>query len=138
MTWSPRVSEFADAARPTSPPRPARRGRSRSWSCPRPSRFGILVVPTRDDVILQLGGILDREGSAAFDACVKAAVSERPRRLVLELSALVSIDDDGVRCLAQTSRAAADVGVDLVLDSPSPMVLHALECARSGMTFSVR
>ena len=112
--------------------------RSRSWPCPRPAQFSILVVNARRDVLLQLTGELDLESGDAFDECVAAALSEEPRRLVVDLAALSSMDLVGVACFTEALRSARRAGVQLVVDSPNELVLALLEGATVGAGFSIR
>jgi anti-anti-sigma factor len=130
---------FPDRRVEPAPPRFAGpRHRTRSWPCPRPSDFSILVVHARDDVLLQLSGHLDVEGSQAFDDCVAAAVVERPRRLVLDLAGLESMDLVGVGCLTRARERSERDGVQVVLDAPNVAVQSVLEAAKIYDDFSVR
>src|SRR4051794_31782761 len=70
--------------------------RTQSWACPSPSEFAILVMYARDDVHLQLTGELNGDGAEAFTACVATALHKEPRKLVVDLSGLGSIDQCGV------------------------------------------
>ena len=112
--------------------------RTHSWPCPRPSAFAILVMYKRDDVHLQLTGELGPDGIDALDNCVTTALDEHPRQLVLDLSALGSIDRCGVDYLADVRERSAAVGVHLVLDSPGLAVLEAIVGVAGSEEFSIR
>ena len=114
------------------------RGTSRSWPCPHPADFAILVVHTRADVVLQLSGALTYEGSDAFDKCVEWVLADAPRRLVLEASALLALDRSGVASFFKASRRAETASVELVLDSPNELVSTLLEAAGIRDAFVVR
>jgi anti-anti-sigma factor len=96
------------------------------------------LVRARRDVLLHLSGELDRESRDAFDACVASVLAEQPRRLVLDLSGLSSVDLVGVGCFSDAQRSAELAGVQLVLDSPNEMVLAMLDGADAGRAFSIR
>jgi anti-anti-sigma factor len=112
--------------------------RTRSWPCPRPSHFAILVVYALDDVHLQLTGALDSDGVDALGGCVETALAKQPRKLVLDLSALDSVDRCGVHCFAGVLRRSEAVGVHLVLDSPTRAVLEAIASVDGSEAFSIR
>jgi anti-anti-sigma factor len=97
-----------------------------------------MVVYAADDVLLQLTGHLDAEAADAFDDCVTTAIGEQPRRLVLDLSALGSMDLIGSDCLRKASESATGAGVHLVLDSPNESVLRVLESAMLRDGYSIR
>ncbi|HEY3724098.1 MAG TPA: STAS domain-containing protein [Acidimicrobiia bacterium] len=115
-----------------------RRRTSASWQCPRPSRFAILVVHEPHDVVLQLSGELDLGGAEALDACVVAVLSDQPRRLVLELSALTFVDIVGSRCFDESRLRAEAADVQLILDSPSHAVRQVLELRGQLDAFRIR
>lgn len=112
--------------------------RTRSWPCPNRAHFAIVVVHAQRDVLLQLSGELDAGGRDAFDDCAAAAIGERPRRLVLDLSAVEGIDLVGAGCFARAARRAAAAAVHLVLESPSQQVLNLLDNAGLAGSFSIR
>ncbi len=115
-----------------------RRRRSRSWPCPHPSTFAILVVHELHDITLQLSGTLDAGNRSGLVECAESAVAEQPRRLVLELSALDEIDADGVSGLFQACESARAAGVDALFDSPSAAVREVLLAAMPGGDFPIR
>ncbi len=99
---------------------------TRSWPCPRPARFAILVVHARDDVILQLGGTLDLEAADAFCECVEAMVAEKPRRLVFEMSGLDPIDLVAVACFRTAADSIEQAGIRAFMQSPDGETVRAL------------
>ena len=112
--------------------------RTHSWPCPRPSAFAILVMYKRDDVHLQLTGELGSDGVDALDDCVATTLEEHPRQLVLDLSALGSIDRCGVDYLDHLRQRSEALGVHLVLDSPGLAVLEAIVGVAGSEEFSIR
>jgi anti-anti-sigma factor len=112
--------------------------RTQSWSCPRPSKFAILVMYAGDDVHLLITGDLDSEGVDALDECAGTALAKHPRQLVLDLSGLGSIDRCGIDCFAELRERSDAVGVRLVLDSPNPAVLETIAGADGSRAFSIR
>ncbi|MGZ8764010.1 MAG: STAS domain-containing protein, partial [Acidimicrobiia bacterium] len=115
-----------------------RRSRSTTWSCPSPAEFSLLVVAQHLDVVVQLCGELDLDALASLEECLEVAVSETPRRLVLDLSALAFIDAAGVAVLLGARRIAEAAGVGFVLDSPTPPVRRVLEIAKLDAAFAIR
>ena len=112
--------------------------RTHSWGCPRPSDFAILVMYAQEDIHLQLTGDLDADGVDALGGCVETALAKHPRQLVLDLSALGSIDRCGVDCLADVRQRSDAVGVRLVLDTPNPAVRDAIAGMEGSGHFSIR
>lgn len=112
--------------------------RTHSWRCPRPSHFSIVVMYARDNIHLQLTGELDGEGSDALTDCIEAALMKQPRQLVLDLSALGSIDALGLRCLRDALQWTDAAGVCLVLDSPQPAVLEVIVAVGGREEFTIR
>jgi anti-anti-sigma regulatory factor len=99
----------------------------------------MLVVPIHDDVIVQLSGALDIDAIEAFEACMTRLLADKPRRLILELSALTDIDLAGTAGFDRARLAAHVRGVDLILDSPSDLVLVTLHSRANGKdSFFVR
>jgi len=132
-----------NAAVRTAKARPAprfaeRRRRSLTWRCPHPSQFAILVVYELHDVALHLSGELDIANKDGFDDCVGAALEERPRRLVLELSALEFTDVVGVNCFVDARARAQAVGVDVILDSPNDGLRQLLDVRGVTQDFRIR
>jgi anti-anti-sigma regulatory factor len=94
--------------------------RSRNWPCPSPASFSLLVRYDRRDVVLVLAGDMRRRDTRAFASCVAVVNAERPRRLILDLSALQSFDEPCVAAIAEAGRSCAVAGVELVVLSGAP------------------
>jgi anti-sigma B factor antagonist len=90
------------------------------------------------DVVLHLSGELDLGGIEALESCVERALEDRPRRLVLELSALTFLDVAGSQCCDETRRRAEASGVELILDSPSAFVFRVLGLCGAAEHFRLR
>jgi anti-anti-sigma factor len=127
----------AIATRPRPAPRFANR-RTRTWPCPSPARFSILYMYDLHDIVLQLSGDLDEANTPGFGQCVDAAIAEDPRRLIVEMSALDTVDRPGLDEIVDARDRAARAGVDFILDSPNREILAMLD--RSGVreSFFVR
>jgi anti-anti-sigma factor len=125
----PAATPLRDASHVLAPRFSGRRYRTRGWPCRRPSVFGILVVYARVDVLLQLSGRLDAEGSQSFDECVAAAIAEHPRRIRIDCSSLDAVDPASAGCFVRAHRRAAESHVQLTLDAPNPDVERVLRDA---------
>ena len=115
-----------------------RRRRSRSWPCPHPAEFAILVVHELHDITVQLSGALTRTSVDALHGCITAALADAPRRLVFELSGLERVDDDSLECFLAARDAAGSSGVTVVVDSPNRVVRHLLEAGCGTGAFAMR
>lgn len=123
-------------ATPAAPTR--RRTRSATWRCPNPSEFSLLVVTQHLDIAVQLCGELDLVSIPSLEECLGVAVAEVPRRLVLDLSALVFIDAAGVAALIRSRRRADATAVGMVLDSPIAAVRQVLDLTDLDREFVIR
>jgi anti-anti-sigma factor len=90
------------------------------------------------DIVLQLSGDLDEANTADFGCCADAAISEHPRRLIVEMSALDTIDDNALSSLAGARERAERAGVAFVLDSANATVTTTLERAGIRESFFIR
>ena len=112
------------------------RRRTRSWPCPSPARFSLLVAYHRSDIALHLSGELRAEDLDALDQCVSAALDDAPRQLILDLSSLTDSDDAGIAYIEEARRRAEPAAVQLVIASPDSCVLERL--TRDGHSFVIR
>jgi len=124
------------AATPAAPPH--RRTRAATWRCPNPSEFSLLVVSQHLDIVVQLCGELDLASIPSLEECLGAAAAEAPRRLVLDLSALMFIDAAGVAALVRARRRADAEAVGMVLDSPIAPVRRVLAITDLDREFVIR
>ncbi len=131
-----RMGEGGSESTPATTPH--RRTRSATWRCPNPSEFSLLVVTQHLDIVVQLCGELDLVAIPSLEECLAVAVAEAPRRLVLDLSALVFIDASGVAALVRAARRADDVAVGMVLDSPIESVRRVLDLTEVDREFVIR
>jgi anti-sigma B factor antagonist len=79
-------------------------------------------------VVLTLRGQLDYAGAPDLRAVISAAAvrDPRPPRIVLDLSGVTVIDRVGVGTLVVGNRICAQVGVELALSNPSPLIRQLL------------
>jgi anti-anti-sigma factor len=127
----------ATAARPRPAPRFANR-RTRTWPCPSPARFSILYMYDLHDIVLQLSGDLDEVNTPGFGRCADAAIAEDPRRLIVEMSALDTVDDPGLDAILRARDRATREGVDFILDSPNSGILALLDHSGVRESFFIR
>jgi anti-anti-sigma factor len=90
------------------------------------------------DIVLQLSGELDRDNTVGFGRCADAAIAEQPRRLIVEMSALDTMDETGLRSVAEARDRAIEASVEFVLDSPNPSITSLLDAAGIRESFFIR
>jgi anti-anti-sigma factor len=90
------------------------------------------------DIVLQLSGDLDEVNAPGFGRCADEAISEHPRRLIVEMSALDSLDDRGLSSVVDARDRAAVADVDFILDSPNARVTAMLDGAGVRDSFFIR
>ncbi len=115
-----------------------RRRKCTTWPCPHPSTFSVLVVFDLHDIVLQLSGELDIAGAPHLDQCVRTVLEERPRRLILDVSALEFTDVAGLGCLVRAAREGTRVDSGLVLASPNAMLRRLIDLADVADRFWIR
>jgi anti-anti-sigma factor len=136
-TLRSRSGASATTARARPAPRFAHR-RTRTWPCPSPARFSILYMYDLHDIVLQLSGDLDGVDTPGFGLCADAAIAEEPRRLIVEMSALNTMDDSGLDAIVAARDRAAVAGVDFILDSPNARIITMLDHAGVRESFFIR
>jgi anti-sigma B factor antagonist len=79
-------------------------------------------------VVLALRGQLDYASAPELRAVISAAAirDPRPPRIVLDLSGVTSIDRVGVGTLVVGNRICAQVGIELAVSNPSPLIRQLL------------
>ena len=79
-------------------------------------------------VVLALRGQLDYASAPELRAVISAAAlrDPRPPTIVLDLSGVTSIDRVGVGTLVVGNRICAQVGVELAVSNPSPLIRQLL------------
>ena len=79
-------------------------------------------------VVLALRGQLDYASAPDLRAALSAAAirDPRPPRIVLDLGGVTSIDRVGVGTLVVANRICAQIGVDLAISNPSPLIRQLL------------
>jgi anti-anti-sigma factor len=90
------------------------------------------------DIVLQLSGDLDGVNTPGFGRCADNAIAEHPRRLIVEMSALDTIDDPGLSSVVDARDRAQAAEVDFILDSPNPRITTMLEGAGILEGFFIR
>jgi anti-anti-sigma factor len=90
------------------------------------------------DIVLQLSGDLDAVNTSGFGRCADEAISEHPRRLIVEMSALDTIDDPGLASVVDARDRASHADVDFILDSPNPRISEMLDGAGIRESFFIR
>jgi anti-sigma B factor antagonist len=90
--------------------------------------------PTDLSVVLVLRGGLDWAGSADLRMAISVAADRHPRpsAIVVDLSGVEFIDEIGVGTLVVASRICRQIGIDLAVGSPSPLVRRLLGMERTG------
>lgn len=88
---------------------------------------------TDQSVVLDLQGELDYATAPDLRAAISEAATRHPRpsMIVVDLSQVGFIDDIGVRTLIVGNRVRNQVGIDLAVRYPSPLVRRLLGMARN-------
>jgi anti-anti-sigma factor len=90
------------------------------------------------DIVLQLSGDLDEVNTPGFGRCADSAIAEDPRRLIVEMSALDTLDRPALDALVDARDRAARAGVDFILDSPNGGILSMLDHSGVRESFFIR
>jgi anti-anti-sigma factor len=80
--------------------------------------------PTERSTVLALRGVVDYRSAADLRTAISAAAGRRPApdRIVVDLRRVESIDKAGVGVLVVGSRICRDMGIDLAVRNPSPLL----------------
>jgi anti-anti-sigma factor len=86
---------------------------------------------TSRSTVLVLDGALDCLTAADLRAAISAAVARQPSplRIFIDLHAVTDIDDTGVGTLIVAGRICRDIGIDLALRHPSPLIRQLMGMA---------
>jgi anti-anti-sigma factor len=82
--------------------------------------------PTNKSIVLLLSGTLDHVGAVELRAAISAAVTRQPRAIVVDLAGVKRIDEAGVGTLVVADRICRQIGIDLAVRSPSPLIERLL------------
>jgi anti-sigma B factor antagonist len=82
--------------------------------------------PTNRSIVLALTGALDHAGAVELRAAISAAVTRQPRAIVVDLAGVERIDEAGVGTLVVADRICRQIGIDLAVRSPSPLIERLL------------
>ncbi|MEJ3746990.1 STAS domain-containing protein [Actinomycetes bacterium KLBMP 9797] len=79
-------------------------------------------------VILALRGEVDYASAPDLRAAISTAAARHPRppRIVLDLGGVTSIDHVGVGTLVVGTRICRQIGIDLAVSTPSPLIRRLL------------
>jgi anti-anti-sigma factor len=91
--------------------------------------LSITFQPATDrSTVLLLHGVLDCHTAVELRAAISAAVARppAPRRIVIDLQNIRSVDDSGVGTLVVAGRICRDLGIDLAVRHPSSLVRQLL------------
>jgi len=82
---------------------------------------------TESKALIALSGELDMGAVDAAEARLRDAIERRPRRLVVDLSAVTFVDSTGIRLLLRANELCRAGGVELSLSRPPDGVWRMLE-----------
>lgn len=88
--------------------------------------------PSMTIAIEPQGGIRSENAQMLHDRVIAVLAATRPQRIVVDLSAVPSIDEAGINTLRAGQDAAAAQGARLVVADPDPRVRELLR--RHGLT----
>jgi anti-sigma B factor antagonist len=89
--------------------------------------------PTNQTIVLTLHGDIDYATAAELRAAISAAATRQPPTIVIDLSDVELIDDTAVGTLIVGNRICRQLGIDLAVRNPSPLIQRLL-----GMTHTRR
>ena len=81
----------------------------------------------RSEVVLSLSGELDLQSTGEFERELEAIRSDRPDRMLLDLSQLEFMDSTGLALIIRAEQAAAEDGISLRLRAGGPQVQRLFE-----------
>lgn len=88
------------------------------------------------EVVLSLSGELDLQSAPELERELAAIRSDRPRRLLLDLSQLEFMDSTGLAAIIRADQAAAADGISLRLRAGGPQVQRLFELTGVGDQFT--
>lgn len=103
----------------------------------RRSELVVKVERRADALILKPGGDIDLSGSPILRAELRKAQTERPGRLVIDLSSVPYMDSSGVATLVEAMQGAKRSGGRLVLCGMQDRVRSIFEIARLDTVFTI-
>jgi anti-sigma B factor antagonist len=92
-----------------------------------PDAYTVRRGAAPDGVVVEVDGELDLGAAPALDRHLGAAREERPRAVVLDMTAVRFVDSSALRALLRARQAMADDGVALVLAGVAPQVERLFE-----------
>ena len=93
-----------------------------------PDAYAVRRGPAPDGVVVvEVDGELDLGAAPALDRHLGAAREERPRAVVLDMTAVRFVDSSALRALLRARQALADDGAALVLAGVAPQVRRLFE-----------
>ncbi|MCQ0015431.1 STAS domain-containing protein [Actinomadura madurae] len=98
-----------------------------TWGRRRGTRWASPPAGRGDTTVMMLAGELDMAGDARLRARVAAALADRPRTLVLELSGLEFIDCTGLSIMIWARNRLDRDGATLRIRNARPMVARVLD-----------
>ena len=82
--------------------------------------------PTNQSIVLVLAGVLDYSGAVDLRTAISAAATRQPRAIVVDLTAVERIDEAGVGTLVVADRICRQIGINLAVRQPSPLIERLL------------
>jgi anti-anti-sigma factor len=83
-------------------------------------------------------GEIDMATAPELDRRLQAAISTRPARIVVDLSAVTFLDSSGINALVRAKNVGDGFGVDLVLESPNEACQRVLKVTGLDVVFDIR
>lgn len=97
----------------------------------------VVTQPLKDGVLLAPSGEIDLLRSPSMRSQIAAAMTAKPRRVVVDLSGVPYMDSSGVATLVEALQAARKTGAKLVLCALAPRVRSILEISRLDTVFTI-
>jgi anti-sigma B factor antagonist len=102
-----------------------------------PDRIEVTTRTINDATILSPQGEIDLSRAPSLREQLNLAQSKRPRRLIVDLSAVPYMDSSGVATLVEAMQHARRQGGKLILSAMQDRVRSIFEIARLDMVFTI-
>ncbi len=102
-----------------------------------PSAETVRSSPLEDGTLVEPFGDIDLVRSPKLRAALSSAASKKPRRLVIDLTAVQYMDSSGVATLVEAMQISRRNGTRMLITGLQPRVRSIIEIARLDTVFQI-